>query len=759
MARRLAATTTEGTCSVSASTNTSKAACDAAGGTWTVKTIDECDEVKEKWPASINEFLGMAVYLLGLIFIFLGVAVVCDDYFCTSLEVICEQLELSTAVAGATFMAAGSSAPELATSVVAVFTTKDGTGLGTILGSAVFNLVMIVCLSGAYGEGPTGQLKRDCETAAGKSLPDGLYLDWRPMGRDAIFYVVSLALCVVFAITPVGGGWDDPKCGTAEQTNKMTCGIDDKPGFLWWEGLLLCFGYYFYVLTMIYDERLMRYLQQKFGLAAHILAKIGGSTFGRGARLTISAAVDAEAEALEKAAKLGGATTAPLLGGGESKTNGGAAVTPADGRDRSRSEEVGAKPHTVETSRPAAALAAQQEANRLKEGGKPRPAEEADKKGATSLQFVPAQGAVSLAVDGLDVHAQHKAALHKRVRFGNIGKFGRWNKAMAHERMQGWIAERKKVTKREQLHKKLGVNITSHFDEHTAPLVKRIEELEAQVDKLQRDLVPILGSKRPDYRQLEEDPAEAGDDDSFQDKFVAVVSRPWEWAFGMTIPACGRDDFNIWQDDAEAVPFSRLPEDVKLEVDLDPTKPDLWVRGKYPKSKVDNWYKNSKRYVASFIMSIVWIWLTSMGMVECAHRIGCHLGIGPFIMGLVVLSAGTSIPDALSSISVARQGEGDMAVANAVGSNVFNIFLGVGLPMMISEFVWSEPFVVEDKWPIVTTAVMLMVITAAMFFLIWRAEWILTPKLSWAMMPMFFVYIIANVLLEGDVIPLYEALE
>ena len=42
-----------------------------------------------------------------------GIAIVCDDYFVSSLEKICDKLNLSEDVAGATFMAAGSSAPEL----------------------------------------------------------------------------------------------------------------------------------------------------------------------------------------------------------------------------------------------------------------------------------------------------------------------------------------------------------------------------------------------------------------------------------------------------------------------------------------------------------------------------------------------------------------------------------------------------------------------------------------------------------------------
>jgi len=57
---------------------------------------------------------------------------------------------------------------------------------------------------------------------------------------------------------------------------------------------------------------------------------------------------------------------------------------------------------------------------------------------------------------------------------------------------------------------------------------------------------------------------------------------------------------------------------------------------------------------------------------------------------------GTSIPDALSSIVVAKNGEGDMAVANAVGSNVFNIGLGLGLPWFIKTLVDDKPICIAD---------------------------------------------------------------
>lgn len=63
--------------------------------------------------------------------------------------------------------------------------------------------------------------------------------------------------------------------------------------------------------------------------------------------------------------------------------------------------------------------------------------------------------------------------------------------------------------------------------------------------------------------------------------------------------------------------------------------------------------------------------------------IGTTLGIPDTVMGLTFVAAGVSIPDALSSIAVIKEGYGDMAVSNAVGSNVFDIFVCLGLPWFI----------------------------------------------------------------------------
>ena len=46
-------------------------------------------------------------------------------------------------------------------------------------------------------------------------------------------------------------------------------------------------------------------------------------------------------------------------------------------------------------------------------------------------------------------------------------------------------------------------------------------------------------------------------------------------------------------------------------------------------------------------------------------------------MGLTILAAGTSIPDLITSVIVAKKGFGDMAVSSSVGSNIFDITVGL----------------------------------------------------------------------------------
>lgn len=70
--------------------------------------------------------------------------------------------------------------------------------------------------------------------------------------------------------------------------------------------------------------------------------------------------------------------------------------------------------------------------------------------------------------------------------------------------------------------------------------------------------------------------------------------------------------------------------------------------------------------------------------VDAASRIALDLGMSQTLVGLTIVSIGTSLPELVTSVVAARKNEVDMAVGNAVGSNVFNILMVLGVASVIS---------------------------------------------------------------------------
>merc|ERR1719394_2088991 len=84
----------------------------------------------------------------------------------------------------------------------------------------------------------------------------------------------------------------------------------------------------------------------------------------------------------------------------------------------------------------------------------------------------------------------------------------------------------------------------------------------------------------------------------------------------------------------------------------------------------------------SFGLSLFWIAVFCNLLFECTVVLSNTIPIRPEIAGVTVIAAGTSIPDLLSSYIVARNGEGDMAVSSSIGSNIFDVTVGLPLPWL-----------------------------------------------------------------------------
>ncbi|XP_020776737.2 sodium/potassium/calcium exchanger 1-like [Boleophthalmus pectinirostris] len=147
------------------------------------------------------------LHLFGMMYVFLALAIVCDEFFVLTLEIITEKLRITEDAAGATFMAAGGSAPELFTSLIGVFISHTNVGIGTIVGSAVFNILFVIGMCAVFSRGV-------------------LSLTWWPLFRDMSFYVLYLIMLIVFF-------------------------LDNS--IQWWESVLLLLGYAAYLTFMKFN--------------------------------------------------------------------------------------------------------------------------------------------------------------------------------------------------------------------------------------------------------------------------------------------------------------------------------------------------------------------------------------------------------------------------------------------------------------------------------------------------------------------------
>ncbi|KAH8246088.1 hypothetical protein KR026_006957, partial [Drosophila bipectinata] len=184
--------------------------------------------------------IGWAIttFLLTM-YLFVGLAIVCDNYLVPAMERLCfcriifdffnylknisisnnsiiAALRMTYDVAGATFLAGATSAPELFINFIGTFVTHGDIGIGTIVGSSVFNVLVIAAICGILT--PPSQL------------------DWWPVTRDCIWYIVAIAILTATL-------WDSL--------------------VLWYESMVLLIIYVFYLLFLILDRRIQGCIRKR----------------------------------------------------------------------------------------------------------------------------------------------------------------------------------------------------------------------------------------------------------------------------------------------------------------------------------------------------------------------------------------------------------------------------------------------------------------------------------------------------------------
>jgi len=169
------------------------------------------------------------------------------------------------------------------------------------------------------------------------------------------------------------------------------------------------------------------------------------------------------------------------------------------------------------------------------------------------------------------------------------------------------------------------------------------------------------------------------------------------------------------------------------------TVPDVrWSSGKFIKNF-------QKCYAVTFTLSIVWIAVYSFFMVWFITCIGDLLGLSQEVMGVTFLAAGTSVPDLISSVIVAREGHGDMAVSSSIGSNIFDVTVGLPLPWILHHFVYG-PVPLSPKGSLFFSLLLLLVMLLSIVFVIILNKYRLTKSLGVTMFAFYIVFIVIDLL-------------
>ncbi|XP_065488987.1 ras and Rab interactor 2 isoform X3 [Caloenas nicobarica] len=449
---------------------------------------------------------------------FYALAIVCDDFFVPSLEKICERLHLSEDVAGATFMAAGSSAPELFTSVIGVFITKGDVGVGTIVGSAVFNILCIIGVCGLFA----GQV---------------VALSSWSLLRDSIYYTLSVIALIVFI-------------------------YDEKVS--WWESLVLVLMYIIYIVIMKYNSTIHHCFERKTKNSANMVNGLANNT-----EMDDNSNCDATVVLLKK-------------GNCSRNFHRKASVIMVD-------ELLSAYPHQLSFS-------------------------EAGLRIMITSHFPP-KTRLSMA---------SRMLINERQRLINSRTYTNGESEVAIKIPIKHVVENGTGPSNSA---ERGVNGT-RWDEDVAEAGNETENENEDNENNEND----------------EEEEEDDDDDDHEGPYTPfdlptgkieilkwLFTWPLSFVLYFTVPNCNKPHLEKW-------------------------------------------------FMVTFASSTLWIAAFSYMMVWMVTIIGYTLGIPDVIMGITFLAAGTSVPDCMASLIVARQGMGDMAVSNSIGSNVFDILIGLGLP-------------------------------------------------------------------------------
>jgi len=690
--------------------------------------------------------------LLGLLYMFIGIAIVCDELFVPALEIIAEQNELSSDVAGATLMAAGGSAPELATSFIGTFKRTD-VGFGTIVGSAVFNVLFVIGMCAIL-------------TPSEKSP---LQLTWWPLFRDCTYYILTLVTLAIFMYT--GDGRVEL-----------------------WEAMVQLGLYFGYVAVMARSEQIETWVKSTaFG------KMIESSVVGGGDDAALAAAPAAarrtgdvelgdrgmsvdrpnsqgqpfQYSAAEWAADVGIVLAESKLGEYEKAVRAYGVATAGDlgnlAKDdvaavaskilhRNRLQELVTAAKAFNASAAASLNPGFHKETRFRAGILnllTRQASMADAAGVIAVSKIFGNADDVFA----ELDANGNGVLEPSEMVVCLRKLGTYtDEELGEANLRALVKEVDPAGGGDGVSKQAFRKWYARSEARIRANVKAIFDAFAsnKVGLSGGDLCALLSSlgAEPSGADLDEATAQLAEVARAKGRVVGEGGADFEtfkaW-FEHSLFWKGKDG-----DDGDEEQESMLEAVASGFGSL--LSPDTTVGSKLsflsvaplmiafcliPDCRPEGMDYKCYR---TFTLSVVFIGILSYIMVDLAEITGATLGIPDVIMGLTILAAGTSVPDLLSSVIVARQGEGDMAVSSSIGSNIFDVSMGLPLPWIVFNLATMVsgcklPVIVEAGAQLFISLVVLLAMVALIIVTIAASGFKMTKTLGNIMFFFYFAYV------------------
>jgi len=669
----------------------------------------------------ISSGVMVAPYIIGLLWMFTGMAIICDEYFVPALEVIAEELEVSEDVAGATLMAAGGSAPELFTSLIGTFQESD-VGFGTIVGSAVFNVLFVIGMCAIFSK-------------------DLLSLTWWPLFRDCTYYIFSLVMLSIFFKV-----------------------VSPDTIYAWEAGILfsMYLGYVYMMKNNAYiHDSLMNLLGKEDKIEIVPVNFNNPSTFRAGilhllvGQKSVFETIDYRIITdirgdLEKTFKTFDKDGNGQIDKRELKDMFSKMQCPIDDADLEalylRLDENGDGilefdefskwytgseqriekqmrdlfekydyDHVNTISRDAIVdliAAAGLPTDQIEQG-------QAELIGATGADCLGSQTQETMrsVMTEFAGATDENGSEYKGLWFLASGRTAE----IADDIVVWHDEDTSQITFKEDGddgdgNKEYMVNLDFDNKIHRGIMGRRrgilcIQWFDGDLwERRDKDDCITFTQFRQWYKQqifYKEQVQEAEE----EAEHAATLEELLDWPHETDIVG------KLWW--VFSIPFALL---------FYFTVPD--TRSTYRATM--GWG------CLSFFMSIMWIGVFSVCLVDWVTLLGDYFGIPIVVMGLTVLAAGTSIPDLLSSVIVAKRGYGDMAVSSSIGSNIFDVLVGLPFPWLLYSAIVGKTVTVTASSLGLDIAVLIGMLGAVLCTIMWN-KWTMTRALGYTM---FFLYLL-----------------